>query len=166
VLFVPAIIISAPPRLGRCTAHLSCAAGVGVHVGDKATLDLDGHALAATANSAIACDGKKCRILSSTFAPGDVSGAAAVDCILMSIPRGKMVLDNVNVHDCGTCVETNPLSAHGYGANVVATAVSVDGCAGGPGINARKVTATGVTITTPRTSPSGPKWSCGETGST
>jgi hypothetical protein len=131
---------------GFLQADLSCAAGVGVHVGDKATLDLNGHGLAATADSAIVCDGKKCRILSSTFGPGGVSGAAGVDCILMGAKRGKMVLSNVTVHDCRTCVETDPIGAHGYGANLVATAVSIDGCAG-PGVNATKVTATGLSVT-------------------
>ena len=130
---------------GFLIADLSCPAGVGVHLADKATLDLNGHALAATGGSAIVCDGKKCRVLSSTFGPGDVSGDADVDCISMAAARGKMELQNVTVHDCRTCVETDPVGAHGYGARLTATNVTVDGCTG-PGISATKVDATGLSV--------------------
>jgi hypothetical protein len=132
-------------QTGFLVADLSCPAGVGVHLGDKATLDLNGHALAATGGSAIVCDGKKCRVLSSTVAPGDVSGDTDVDCISMGNPRGKMTLQNLSVHDCRTCVETDPIGAHGYGAKLTATDVAVDTCVG-PGINATKVDATGVSV--------------------
>ena len=73
---------------GFLQADLACPSGVGVHLADKATLDLNGHTLAATADSAIVCDGKKCRVL-STAGAGDVSGGPDVDCIVMPIPRGK-----------------------------------------------------------------------------
>ena len=133
-------------QTGSLIGDLNCAAGVGVHLGHKATLDLNGHALVATDGSPIVCDGKQCRVLSSTAAPGDVSGDTDVDCILMSAIRGKVVLDNVTVHDCRTCVETNPVGVHAWGAAVFATAVDIDGCVG-PGIDARKVDARGVSIT-------------------
>jgi hypothetical protein len=64
----------------------------------------------------------------------------------MPTPHGNMTLANVTVHDCRTCIETNVLGAHAYGANVSATAVSVDGCAG-PGIDARRMKASGVSVT-------------------
>jgi hypothetical protein len=133
-------------QTGFLVADLTCPAGVGVHLGDKATLDLNGHALAATGGPAIVCDGKKCRILSSTGTPGDVSGDADADCILMEAIRGRMDLHDLTVHDCRTCIETDPIGAHGYGASVVATSVNVAGCVG-PGINARKVHATDVSVT-------------------
>src|SRR5262245_61959491 len=80
---------------GTLVGDLSCAAGVGVHLGHNATLDLNGHALAATADSAVVCDARRCRIISSAPAPGDVSGTAAADCIALPAIRGRMELDNV-----------------------------------------------------------------------
>jgi hypothetical protein len=118
---------------------------VGVHLEDRATFDLNGHAIAVPAGPAIVCEGRRCSITSSSAGPGDVSGSSVADCITMG-PRGKMILSNLDVHDCRTCIETNVLGAHVYGANLSASAVTVDGCAG-PGIDARKVRAFGVSVT-------------------
>ncbi len=121
---------------------------MGVHLGDRASLDVHGHAIVATGGPAIACDGRRCSVTSSDVTAGDVSGSASADCITIG-PKGKMVLSNLDVHDCRTCIETNVLHAHVYGASLYATAVTVDGCAG-PGINARKVQANGVSVTNAR----------------
>ena len=77
--------------------------------------------------------------------PGDISGSSSVDCITI-VPKGKMTVSNVDVHDCRTCIETNTFSAHAYGASLFVSDVTVDTCAG-PGINARKVMANGVSVT-------------------
>jgi hypothetical protein len=130
---------------GMLQVDLACPAGVGVHLKDRATLDLNGHAIAAPAGPAIACEGRRCNITSTGASPGDVSGSPVADCITMG-PRGRMVLSNLDVHDCRTCIETNLLGAHLYGASLSASAVTVDGCAG-PGIDARKVRAFGVSVT-------------------
>jgi hypothetical protein len=135
-------------EVGTLQVDLACPAGAGVHLEDRASLDLNGRAIVATGAAAIACEGRHCTITSAGGSPGDVSGSAAVDCITMT-PRGRMEISSVHVHDCLTCIETNPRGVHAEGANVRATAVTVDGCEG-PGIHARVVKANGVSVTNAR----------------
>lgn len=134
-----------PPReKGILQTDLVCPSGVGVHLGNRASLDMNSFTIHATAGPAIACDGRRCTI-TSTGDSGDISGTSDVDCITM-VPRGRMTLTNLEVHDCRVCVETNTLNAHAHGAIITASAVTVDTCAG-PGIDARKVIANTVRVT-------------------
>lgn len=129
---------------GVLVADLACPTGVGVRVSDRATLDLNGHAIASNDAPAISCDGRRCTITSSAGL-GDVSASPAADCILMG-PRGRLTIENFHVHACRSCIQTNEQNIHAYGASVGATGVSVDGCAD-LGINARVVKAVDVSVT-------------------
>ncbi len=132
---------------GVLVADLTCPSGTGVVVGRRATLDLAGHAIAARGASAIECLGRNCTITSSG-GPGEISGTSLIDCIVTE-PRTRLRLDNLHVHDCRTCIETNPEYHSGQGAIVNASHVVVDHCAD-VGINVRVLHADHVSVTQAR----------------
>ncbi len=129
---------------GVLVADLTCPSGTGVSVAARATLDLAGHAIAAGSAPAIECLGHGCTITSSG-GPGEVSGTALVDCIVTA-PRARLRIDNLHVHDCRTCVETNPEYESGRGALAIASHLAVDHCAE-VGINVRALHADHVAVT-------------------